>query len=499
MSSLNTCLENYKKWLELASLDTKSYQMEGITFLLNKELSLHPYMDAKGGILADEMGLGKTIQMLGLVYSHFVPKTLIVMPRALIDQWETEIIKLFGHRPLIFHNNRKHEKNIEDSPIVITTYGTLSQHILTLKNIKWDRVIYDEAHHLRNKKTKSFKSAREIKPTYQWFVTGTPIQNSLYEMYSYTDLLGINIEYVQDNMKEVIENIVIKRTKKQVNIELPDIYYHNINVPWKDVDEKLFSKELHSTINFSNITLSNVNILIKLLTKHHLPALLRMRQMCILPSIIKNTEEFSNLDLMSHFCRSGVEGTSKMETILDTLGEKKDNGNKKIIFSQFTEEIMYLYTHLSEMGYNVQYVDGSVKQSKRDNIFNDNTIDVLILQIKSCSEGLNLQRYNEIYFTSPHWNPYVEDQAIARAHRIGQKRDVHVYRFYMEGFGVQSTNENKQQDHRGSTSSEPLDFNEASPLQNDNKEKSTPIQTLSIEQYCKLIQEKKRELDKLFD
>ena len=471
--TMNQCMENYKKWLNLASLDSKEYQMDGIRFMLSKELDTKPYMDATGGILADEMGLGKTIQMLGLIYSHFVPKTLIVLPRALLDQWETEIIKLFGHKPLIFHNNRKNEKNIDECPITITTYGTLSEHILTFKNVKWDRIIYDEAHHLRNKKTKAYKSAKSLTHKYQWFVTGTPIQNSLYEMYSYTDLLGIDNEFVHDNMREVIQNIVIKRTKKQVKIELPDIHYEDIKIPWRDVNEKLFSKELHSTINFSNVSLSNVNILIKLLTKHHLPALLRMKQMCILPSIIKNTEEFSCLDTMSHFCRDGVQGTSKMTSILEKIRENKDNGNKKIIFSHFTQEIQYLNKHLSDMGFKVGYVNGSTNQSKRNDIFTDTSLDILILQINSASEGLNLQEYNEIYFTSPHWNPYVEQQAIARAHRIGQKKQVRVYRFFMEGVGFK-----KEEDE-------------------DGEEKI--IETISIEQYCKIIQDKKRELDKLFD
>ena len=115
---------------------------------------------------------------------------------------------------------------------------------------------------------------------------------------------------------------------------------------------------------------------------------------------------------------------------------------------------------LESMGFKIASIGGSTTHSKRETILSDTTLDVLILQINTAAEGLNLQIYNEIYFTSPHWNPSIEDQAIARAHRIGQKKQVFVYRFIMNGFGNQS---------------------------------------LSIEQYIMIIQQKKRLLSKVFD
>lgn len=156
--------------------------------------------------------------------------------------------------------------------------------------------------------------------------------------------------------------------------------------------------------------------------------------------------------------RDGLHRSSKMNAVLKTLDERKENKNNKIVFCHFHFEIDLLQAKLTEMGLKVAVVDGRTPGSERDMIFTS-VYDVLILQIQSSCEGLNLQSYNEIYFTSPHWNPAVVDQAIARAHRIGQEKEVHVFEFEMDGFDEG---------------------------------------TLSIDTYCFMIQKKKREMMSMF-
>ena len=124
---------------------------------------------------------------------------------------------------------------------------------------------------------------------------------------------------------------------------------------------------------------------------------------------------------------------SKMDDVIKKVIERKDNNNRKIIFTTFKDETDYIKKTLEDVGMTVEYIDGRVTKRQRKVILGD-ALDVLILQIKTGNEGLNLQKYNEVYFVTPDWNPQVEEQAIARCHRIGQTKEVHVFRFVMNGF-----------------------------------------------------------------
>lgn len=439
-------MTKFHEWIALAKLDSKVYQEEGVKKMLTLETDTEPLYGCRGGFMTDEMGLGKTIQMLSLLLINPVERTLIVLPRVLLDQWECAIYKFFGHKPLIYHGTRKHEKPLETSPVVLTTYGTVAlrktksgtETPSPLRELKWGRIIYDEAHHLRNKGTSGYKGASKLKSNISWFVTGTPIQNALSDVYSLMNLLGVpkDVYSTDEGLRNVAEHFRIGRTKKDVGIELPDVETHHIMVDWKSDAELNIACDLHSILDFSNVTSANVDNLISALTHHKLPALLRMRQSCLQMSMLK--EAAKNLICLGMIkeddIRDGMETQSKLDKVIDVIEQRKSNGNSKIIFSYFHSEIDALSKKFTEMGMTVGVVDGRTTQKQRDLILTT-TYDVLILQIQSSCEGLNLQTYNEIYFTSPHWNPAVHDQAIARAHRIGQKKTVHVFNFEMEGFG----------------------------------------------------------------
>lgn len=457
----------FHEWIHLAGLDPKDYQTDGVTRMLALENDETPQ---KGGFLADEMGLGKTIQMLGIIYANPQPKTLIVLPCALLDQWETEIIRLLGHRPLVYHGSRKFERHLDKSPLVITTYNTLALRRSgdkfihsPLLEVMWDRVIYDEAHHMRNQNTNTFKGAKLVKTHVNWFVTGTPVQNKLKDIYSLFEIIGLKKSQYTDVafFREFVQKHFIRRTKTQVGIDLPPVKKHLIQVDWEHDDELNIATDLHSTLDFSGINESNVDSFIAALADHHLPALLRMRQSCIMTSLMseKINRLVSAKILTEDDVRDGMNRHSKMDAVMKTLDERKDNGKKKIIFCHFRGEIDYIAKSCREIGLKTAQIDGRTGAMERDAIMTSHEFDAIILQIQTSCEGLNLQQYSEIYFTSPHWNPSVEDQAIARAHRIGQTQEVEVFKFVMKGFGEDSK---------------------------------------SIDQYIHIIQELKRDIAKIF-
>lgn len=458
-------MKKFNSWIKLAKLDTKTFQDDGIRFILQREFDSEPYRKCQGGLIAYDMGLGKTIMTLGVLVSHPVAHTLIVVPKAILEQWETEVMRLLGHKPFVYHGYQKKYRQLSNSPVVITTYGTLScnKGINEVTNFKWSRVIYDEAHRLRNPKTCVHNAALNIKTTYTWCLTGTPVQNKLLDVLSLCHVLKISevSNMTINDLEWFSEKFVIKKTKKSVGIHLKEVITENIMVPWETDEECNMARDIHAEIGFSNVTIANVNRLINVLVSGVLSALIRMRQMCILPAtMMKSINEMVNDEMIdSEDVDVGIRGTSKMSAVLNKVFENKDNGCKKIIFTHFRLETAYLNMKLTDKGMKVGIFDGSTPMNKREEILKSTDYDVLLLQIKAACEGINLQQYTEIYFTAPHWNPSVEDQAIGRSHRIGQTEQVKVYRFIMEGFGYG---------------------------------------TKSIEEYMMLIQDKKREWMKLF-
>jgi SNF2 family DNA or RNA helicase len=160
------------------------------------------------------------------------------------------------------------------------------------------------------------------------------------------------------------------------------------------------------------------------------------RMMCVYPQLIseEHLNKIRSLGLHTDINRDcGTTSHSKMDSVINHIVERKDNGNKKIIFTTFRGEIDHIQSQLTENGMSSEYIDGRITKKQRNKVL-ENSADVLILQIKTGNEGLNLQQYNEIYFVTPDWNPQTEAQAVARCHRIGQTRSVYVYRFVMASF-----------------------------------------------------------------
>jgi len=504
MSELNDKMIDEKmllfdKYLERTNMDKKAYQYDGVKWCLRNEIypsniseivskadeekekekdvkkykknktqlqtNSNPYI--RGGFLADEMGLGKTITMIGVMLCNYVKRTLIVLPPILLDQWYIQIYRTTGHKALIYHGVNKKKITLDklnNATIVITTYGavTMTKKKLILVNdnpdllpdlhkVEWSRIIFDEAHHLRNTNTR-FKSAKLLRSNIRWLVSGTPIQNSKRDFKNLCSILTIPTGLLRiETLPLISQKYVLKRTKKQVGIEIPDVFNYKTVISWKNEKEKELSEELHSWLNCGKVPpRNNDKYLCSLLygDKGPLPIYVRSRQLCILPSLMNNV-----INKFEYFCKimrydekvmtsigmdnykEALKHSSKMDAVINKILENKDNNNGKIVFCHFKEEIDMVEKRLLEGGIErIAKFDGRVNGAQRNDILNQKN-EVLILQIQTGCEGLNLQEnYSEIYFISPHWNPAVEEQAVARCHRIGQKKEVAVYRFEMGNF-----------------------------------------------------------------
>lgn len=449
----------FAKYLKQNNFSEKKYQLDGIEWMINIEKNGIMMNDTllKSGLLCDEMGLGKTIQMLGLILKNFKFHNLIVVPRGLLEQWHKTIKDTLNHEPLIFHGIYKRDIDIEkikNSPIVLTTYGMISgcfneknKIIGLLPQIKWNRIIFDEAHHLRNQNTRNHKSAEKLKAEHKWLVTGTPIQNSLTDFYGLCELLKLDKSYYSniENIDYIREKLLLKRTKKEVGIELPPLKNIKKIIKWESNDEKIFSQDIHSLLDFSQIKSQREDNIFKNSVIHNFALLHRARQSCIDMKLMQNyLIEFQKLNLIDK--KLNIEMLSKQKSkingVIAQIKENKNNNNKKLIFCHFRMEINEIRDEVKKMKLNVEIFDGRTNIDERKRIINDKNIDVLILQIQTGCEGLNLQHFNEIYFVSPHWNPAIEDQAIARCHRLNQEKEVIVYHFQMETFDIERKTKN---------------------------------------------------------
>ena len=440
-------MKRFNYLLEKSNFNFKKYQFDGVQWCLKNELRPNPPGNIRGGFIADEMGLGKTIMMIGLMFVNFLPKTLIVVPPVLIHQWSNEIFKATGHRVLKYYGTDKKTITLDmlnKSPIVLTTYNSLIPENCLIKNISWNRIIYDEAHHLRNAKTRRFINCRSLRARVRWLVSGTPVQNKKQDFYNLCFAAGMDPTfYCQPmNLPLIVNNFILRRTKAEVGINLPSVNKNKCAVEWVNIKEKMLSEEIHSLLpNQTGVTSDKKRKLAEVFgPKGVLTAILRARQSCILPSLMRKTVEvFRNLGYIDNDYLEALDYTSKLDAVLNLMVQRKDNGKGKIVFCHFSDEINAIKNKLIDSGFSkekiVTFVGGNSAKKLIGKLDELGSGIALIIQIQTGCEGLNLQaNFSEIYFVSPHWNPSIEDQAIARCHRIGQTKEVDVFKFEMKGF-----------------------------------------------------------------
>ena len=402
-----------------------------------------------GGILADDMGLGKTIQMLSVIVDYVQDSkeenkraSLVISPSSLTLNWQNEATKFTNElKTLVIRGTqaeRKRQiKEMNQYDLVITSYDLLKRDIELYKSLdyKFRFVIADEAQYLKNSNTQNAKSIKQIKADTRYALTGTPIENSLSELWSIFDFImpGYLFTYrkfkntyetpiVKDNdekamakLKMLIEPFVLRRNKKEVLTELPDKTVTVLNNEMGEEQRNLYlnylaqaKQDLAEQIELNGYQNSHMQIL---------AALTRLRQICCHPSL---------------FINGYKDGSSKLEQCIEIVQEATNSGHKILLFSGYTSMFEYLEKELKQRNIKYFKLTGATKVDERINLvdeFNENPeIKVFLISLKAGGTGLNLTGADMVIHYDPWWNISTENQATDRAYRIGQKNNVQVYK-----------------------------------------------------------------------
>jgi SNF2 family DNA or RNA helicase len=402
------------------------YQREGVLWLLSME---NQTSGVRAGILADEMGLGKSIQLIATMLGNPKPRTLIIVPKSIITQWSEEINRFAPNLTInIFDgpDRRIKEADVTLAPYtLLTTKGEKGDARTPLHMVQWDRVILDEAHEIRNKKSKLFKSVCRLQTQIKWIVTGTPVFNSMEDFVSLCTFLGLSKVVVQGMTNKIKDIYILRRTKEdlaQINerLRLPPCYFENVELEMFPDEKQLYEivfLEAQETIRDAFRHAQSLNAKNMVI----LECLLRARQCMIWPAMYLEGVAKQNGTKAEQW----VGRSNKMETLFRMIDGHPDE--KSLIFCQFRGEMNYIQSQLKGP---VFRIDGSVPKEDRvsqiEGFKKAASGAVFIIQIRSGGQGLNLQEATRVYITAPSWNPATELQAIGRAHRTGQTKPVYV-------------------------------------------------------------------------
>ena len=389
-----------------------------------------------GACLADDMGLGKTIQIIAFILTQRTKRSqntnLIVVPTSLVFNWEDELSKFAPSIKAFTYygaNRVKNSKEFENYEIILTTYGMLISDINHLKEYHFNYIILDESQAIKNPESQRYKAARMLKSRNKIVLTGTPIENNTFDIYGqlsfacpgllgnkqyFKDIYSIPIDRFEDNrrakeLQKKISPFILRRTKKQVAKELPEKTEMIIYCEMGDEQRKLYNtyeKELRDYISTKNEDEISQN------SMHILTGLTKLRQICNSPSLLKEDEHFGD-------------SSSKIEVLLEQIENKADE-HKILVFSQFVSMLDLIKKELVERNISFEYLTGQTKDrsSKVNEFQNNKSVRVFLISLKAGGIGLNLTEADYVYLVDPWWNPAVENQAIDRSYRIGQKKNV---------------------------------------------------------------------------
>lgn len=415
--------------------DLRPYQVEGVQWL---ERLRSMYLN---GVLADDMGLGKTLQaIVAVTQSHKVGDTsMVVCPTSLLYNWKEEISKFNPKLSVVIvdgvpNQRKKLIENFQNYDIIISSYSLLQKDIEQYQKICFNYIILDEAQNIKNRSTRNAKSVKMLKGEHRMILSGTPIENSLEELWSLFDFLMPGFlssfdrfleKYIRSQGDEHTNNLeylrakvapfIMRRMKSDVLDDLPPISELVYHCPLSEVQQDLYR----------SYAASARDELVKLVERdgfdkvqiHVLATLTRLKQICCHPAIFAK--------------ESSEEGDSaKYDMMNDLLSTLIESGHKTVIFSQYTKMLQIMKADFERKGIRFVYLDGTSK-NRLDivNKFNeDDTISVFLLSLKAGGTGLNLVGADTVIHYDMWWNPAVESQATDRVYRLGQNKNVSVYK-----------------------------------------------------------------------
>ncbi|HLI84883.1 MAG TPA: SNF2-related protein [Bryobacteraceae bacterium] len=407
-----------------------------------------------GGCLADDMGVGKTAQVLALLESRRILRekprsgemavngngdaapaapSLVVVPKSLVFNWKQEAARFTPRLRVLDHTGGgRSVEAFSTCDIVLTTYGTLRRDALEFKDIEFDYIVLDEAQAIKNADTESAKAVRLLRGRHRLALSGTPVENHLGELWSLFEFLNPGMlgsasvfklagaagrnptEETRKLLGHALRPFILRRTKEQVARELPAKSEQTIYCELEGPQRKLYNElrdhyrnSLLHAVERQGLAKSQMQVL---------EALLRLRQAA---------------------CHTGLldskrlnDPSAKLDLLMTQLEEVIDEGHKALVFSQFTSLLSIVRQRLKDSGIAYEYLDGATRDREQrvTRFQTDPACPVFLISLKAGGLGLNLTAAEYVFLLDPWWNPAVEAQAVDRAHRIGQSRQVFAYR-----------------------------------------------------------------------
>jgi SNF2 family DNA or RNA helicase len=439
----------------------RPYQVQGFQWMTH--LKYHKF----GGCLADDMGLGKTLQTLTLllesstekvnmpffkdkhnktqlslfdvpaepVNCKIKPTSLIIMPASLIHNWFNELLKFTPNLKVFKHVGNNRLKDLSEFTaydIVLTTYGVIRNDVDELKHFLFHYLILDESQVIKNPDSKIYKSVIQLQSTYKLVLTGTPIENSLTDLWSQMNFVNKGLlgsynffkkEFVSpiekyqsksksEKLKALIHPFILRRTKDQVAKDLPSRTEQISYCDMSELQRKIYEEEKSAVRNnilenMEKFGAAKSSFLV-------LQALTRLRQLANHPQLIDKEEE-----------------SGKFEEVTRMLMNIVSENHKVLIFSSFVQHLNLYAKFLDEKHMKYSLLTGKTQNRQQviEDFQNDTENQVFLISLKAGGVGLNLTAADYVFLLDPWWNPAAENQAINRAHRIGQDKKVFVYRF----------------------------------------------------------------------
>jgi superfamily II DNA or RNA helicase len=420
----------------------RPYQRQGLAWLQRlREASV-------GGILADDMGLGKTVQVLAFLCAEknngrLSKPALVICPASVMDNWYKEAKKFVPHLVVTLHHGLKRKLLSHDgTDIVITTYGTMLRDAAEWAERAWSFIICDEAQFLKNAQAKSAQAVRSLKGDLRLSLSGTPMENHLGELWAQMHWLNPGILGSQAQFDNTFRHPIEKQGDKKRMVLLqrrmtPFLLRRTKNIVAKDLPAKTQSvlsvrlsgaqRDLYEVVRLAMDERLTEVIRDKGFKRSRIEvfdALLKLRQTCCDPRLVKMKKKIK------------AANSAKLDALMELLPTLIEDGRRILIFSQFTSMLELIAQALTTATIPFIQLTGDTPVAERGALmdkFQTGSVPVFLISLKAGGTGLNLTAADTVILYDPWWNPAVEDQAIDRAHRIGQDKPVFVYRLVAHG------------------------------------------------------------------